>query len=83
MTKMRRIVAGIAWFVYLSLFLMKIDIPKNVFISLLLIILINQAIDEWNNYKETKRKVHLLIPVTALLFCVYGVLILIYKTLNK
>ena len=63
MEKGRRIIVGIVSVIYLTLVIMKIDIPRNVFIALTGIMLINGAIDEWNRYKETKKKIHLLIPI--------------------
>lgn len=57
---------------------MKVDIPRNVFIALVGIILINQAIDEWNEYKETKKKIHLLIPITLLSIIIFVVLNLLF-----
>lgn len=83
MNKFRRIIVGIIFIIYIILILMKIDIPQNVFISLLFIVLGNQVIDEWLNYKDTKRKVHLLIPISALLLVIYAVTNLMYLTLNK
>lgn len=66
MKKIRRIIVCIVSVIYLTFVLMKIDIPRNVFIALIGILLINQAIDEWNRYKETKKKIHLVIPIILL-----------------
>ena len=66
MEKVRRIIVGIVSVIYLILVLMKIDIPRNVFIALTLILLISQAIDEWYRYKETKKKIYLVIPIILL-----------------
>lgn len=81
MTKIRRIIVGIISITYLILFFMKIDILKKYHIYLLFIILINQTIDEWINYKETKRKIHLFIPMGSLLLVIYAVSNLIYMKL--
>lgn len=78
MEKARQIIVGIVSATYLILILMKVDIPRNVFISLVGIILINQAIDEWNEYKETKKKIHLLIPITLLSIIIFVVLNLLF-----
>jgi len=78
MRKIRRIVVGIISVIYLMLFFMKIDILKENRIYFLFIILTNQAIDEWINYKETKRKIHLFIPIGSLLLIIYAVSYLIY-----
>ena len=64
MAKIGRIIVGIVSIVYLILFIMKVEMPRSIFIILLTIVLINQVIDQWNSYHETKRKIHLLIPVT-------------------
>ena len=77
MAKIRRIIVAMASLIYLILFLMKIDIPRKVLIPFLLIILVNQAMDEWISYKETKRKIHLLIPISGLLLVIYAVSFLI------
>lgn len=66
MEKVRRIIVGTVSVIYLIIILMKIYIPNNVFTTLLGIVLINQAIDEWNRYKNTKKKIHLLIPIILL-----------------
>lgn len=66
MEKVRRIIVGIVSVIYLIFILMKIDIPRNVFIVLIGILIISQAIDEWNRYKETKKKIHLIIPIVLL-----------------
>ncbi|WP_313756664.1 hypothetical protein [Tissierella sp.] len=66
MEKVRRTIVGIVSVTYLIFVLMKIDIPRNVFITLAVITLISQAIDEWNRYKETKKKIHLFIPIILL-----------------
>ncbi|MBV1820436.1 MAG: hypothetical protein KZY61_03380 [Clostridiaceae bacterium] len=78
MEKARQIIVGIVSATYLILILMKVDIPRNVFIALVGIILINQAIDEWNEYKETKKKIHLLIPITLLSIIIFVVLNLLF-----
>ena len=75
MKKIRRIIVGIVSIIYLMFLIMRIDIPRNIFIILTGIILISQAIDEWNRYKDTKKKIHLFIPISLLaiivfLFCI-------------
>ena len=64
LNKARRIVVGIVSIIFISLWIMKVDIPKNLFIVLMGIVLISRAIDEWIIYKETKRRIHLFIPIT-------------------
>lgn len=78
MEKGRRIIVGIVSVIYLTLVIMKIDIPRNVFIALTGIMLISGAIDEWNRYKETKKKIHLLIPIILLPIVIFVVLSLLF-----
>lgn len=71
MNKARRIVVGIVSIIFISLWIMKVDIPKNLFIVLMGIVLISRAIDEWIIYKETKRRIHLFIPITLVLVIIF------------
>lgn len=83
MERIRRIIVGIISVVYLILVLLKIDIPRNLLTILLFIVLVNQAIDEWINYKNTNKKVHLLIPISGVILVIYVVSNLIYVALGK
>lgn len=78
MKKIRRIIVGIVSVIYLMFLIMRIDIPRNIFIILTGIILISQAIDEWNRYKDTKKKIHLLIPISLLAIIIFLVLYLLF-----
>ena len=82
MRKIRRIIVGIISVTYLMLFFMKIYILKENRIYFLFILLANQVIDEWINYKETKRKIHLFIPIASLLLVIYAVSNLAYTKLT-
>lgn len=64
MTKIRHIVVSIFGIIYLIMFFMKIEIPRTMFIILLGTMLTSQAIDDWKMYKETKKKINLLIPIS-------------------
>lgn len=66
MKRIRKIIIGIISVIYLIFILFKIDIPRNVFILSTGILLVSQAIDEWNRYQETKKKIHLVIPIILL-----------------
>lgn len=66
MEKTRKVIVGIISLIYLTLILLKIDIPSNIFIIFTGIVLISQAMDEWNRYKETRRKIYLIIPIILL-----------------
>jgi hypothetical protein len=63
MTKIRHIIVTIFGIIYLTMFFMKIEIPRTMFFILGGSMLVSQAIDEWNIYKETKKKIHLGIPI--------------------
>ena len=78
MGKVRSIIVGIVSIICLILVFMKVDIPRNIFIVLTGILLINQAIDEWTRYKETKKKIHLLIPIILLPTLIIVVLFLLF-----
>lgn len=78
MEKVRSIIVGIVSIICLILVFMKVDIPRNIFIVLTGILLINQAIDEWNRYKETKKKIHLLIPIILLPTLIIVILFLLF-----
>lgn len=82
MTKIRRIIVGIISIIYLILFFMKSDFLKDNLIYFLLIILANQGIDEWINYKQTKRNIHLFIPIASLVLIIYAISNLIYIKLT-
>lgn len=70
MEKIRRIIVGIISAIYLILIIKKVDIPRNTFIILMLIILVNQSIDEGDSYRKTKKKVHLVIPIILLILLI-------------
>lgn len=71
MNKARRIIISIISIILILLWIMKVDIPKTLFIVLMGLVLISQAIDEWIRYKETKRKIHLFIPITLVLVIIF------------
>ncbi len=78
MKKIRRIIVGTISAIYLMLWLMRIDIPRNIFIISAWIILTSQAIDEWHRYKDTKKKIHLLIPISLLAIIIFSVLYFLF-----
>lgn len=80
--KIRRIVVGVIAIISMILIVFRVDMPRNFFIITMSIVLINQVIEELHNYKETKRKVHLLIPITAVVFFLFTLFYLIYKFLS-
>lgn len=82
MGKIRRIIVGIVSIIYLIFYFMRIDMPENVFLILLGIIIISNVIDEWNRYKETGKKIHLIIPICFLLVIIFLVLYLLLDGLK-
>lgn len=78
MAKIRHIVVIIASIIYLMLFFMNGEIPHNIFILLLGIMLISQVIDDFNTYKKTKKKIHLLIPMTTLVIIISALILKLF-----
>lgn len=76
--KLRKITVVSFAIIYFILILSDVEIPKNIFIILISTILVNQAIDEWIRYKESKHKVNLIIPIITV--CI--ILFLILKFAN-
>lgn len=74
MSKVRRIIVIVFSVVYLILILGKVEIPKEIYTLLIVTILANQAFDEWNRYKETKKKLNLLIPILSVVIILFVVL---------
>lgn len=76
--KLRKIAFVSFAIIYFILILSDVEISKNIFIILISTILVSQAIDEWNRYKEIKHKVNLIIPIITV--CI--ILFLILKFAN-
>lgn len=74
MTHPRKMIIFIVSAISSILLIMKVDIPHNVLIIIIGLILICQAIDQWNVYNMTKRKIHLIIPITISLVIISGTL---------
>lgn len=66
MEKVRRIIVAIVSVSYIVLLIKKVDISQSIYMLLMGIILINQAIEEWNRYLETDKKIHLFIPIVTI-----------------
>lgn len=82
MKKIWRIFSWVAWIVGVILILLNIFIGVSyprLFGLVSGVILLNKAIDEWINYKNTKRKVHLMIPITAII----GVIVMFFIWQNN
>lgn len=63
MAHTRKMIIGIVSAISFILILMKVDIPRNVLIAIIGLILISQAIDELNVYNMSKKKIHLIISI--------------------
>ena len=71
--KIWRVFAWIAWICLGILILLNIfkGVSYPTMFNLVVgIVLLNQAINKWKDYKETKKKIHLLIPVTAIIMTI-------------
>lgn len=71
MTHPRKMIIFIVSAISFILLIMKVDISRNVLIIIIGLILISQAIDEWNVYNMTKKKIHLIIPIAILVFIIF------------
>lgn len=52
---------------------MKVEVPRGLFFTVMGIILVNQAIEEWNIYLKTKNKVYLVIPIASIVIIIFTV----------
>lgn len=55
MEKTRRVIVIMFSIIYLILIILRVNIPRVLYIFLGIILLLNQAIDEWNKYLQTKK----------------------------
>lgn len=73
----RRIIVSIISITYIILFVKKVEITQGLFIVLMGTILVNQAVEEYKVYLETKNRSHLVIPIASLIIIIFTVLNLI------
>lgn len=73
--EIRRIITGIASVIFIMLVISGSDLPRSVFMILMGIIVVNTTIEEWYLFKETKKKMHLIIPILSILSGIYIVII--------
>lgn len=71
MGKTRRVIVIMFSIIYLILIVQKVDIPQVLYILLIGAIFVNQAIDEWNKYLQTKNKFYLVIPIISVIIIIF------------
>lgn len=65
MKKVWRLIVAIASVLYIILLIKKVDIPRSTYVILMGIVFMNQAVEEWDRYVETNKKIHLFIPIVT------------------
>ena len=65
MRKARRLVVAIASVLYIILLIKKVDMTRSTYAILMGIVFMNQAVEEWDRYVETNKKIHLFIPIVT------------------
>lgn len=78
MARIRNVIASIVSIIYIVLLIKKVEVSQTLYVFLLGIILTNQALEEWSTYLQTRNKIHLLIPITAVLIIIF----VIFNVLN-
>ena len=63
MRKARRLIVAIASVLYIILLIKKVDITRSTHVIVMGILFTNQAVEEWDRYLETDKKIHLFIPI--------------------
>lgn len=71
MEKTRRVIVIMFSIIYLILIILRVNIPRVLYIFLGIILLLNQAIDEWNKYLQTKKKFYLVIPIITVIILIF------------
>ena len=65
MRKARRLIVAIAFVLYIILLIKKVDMTRSTYVILMGIVFMNQAVEEWDRYVETNKKIHLFIPIVT------------------
>ena len=65
MRKARRLIVAIASVLYIILLIKKVDMTRSTYAILMGIVFMNQAVEEWDRYVETNKKIHLFIPIVT------------------
>ena len=77
MRKARRLIVAIAFVLYIILLIKKVDITRSTHVILMGILFTNQAVEEWDRYVETDKKIHLFIPIATIGIIIFSIVQLI------
>lgn len=73
MIKARKLVVGLAALLYILLLVAGVNISGGTYTLLMGTILVNQGLDEWDRYLETKNKAHLLMPILSIALMIFAI----------
>lgn len=77
MKKVWRLIVAIASVLYIVLLIKKVDISRSTYVILMGIVFMNQAVEEWDRYLETNKKIHLFIPIATIGIIIFSIVQLI------
>jgi hypothetical protein len=77
MKKIWRLIVAIAFVLYIILLIKKVDITRSTHVILMGILFTNQAVEEWDRYLETNKKIHLFIPIATIGIIIFSIVQLI------
>ena len=77
MKKVWRLIVAIASIIYIVLLIKKVDISRSTYVILMGIVFMNQAVEEWDRYLETNKKIHLFIPIATIGIIIFSIVQLI------
>lgn len=77
MKKIWRLIVAIAFVLYIILLIKKVDITRSTNVILMGILFTNQAVEEWDRYLETNKKIHLFIPIATIGIIIFSIVQLI------
>jgi hypothetical protein len=77
MKKIWRLIVAIAFVLYIILLIKKVDITRSTYVILMGILFTNQAVEEWDRYLETNKKIHLFIPIATIGIIIFSIVQLI------
>ena len=71
MKKVWRLIVAIASVLYIILLIKKVDMTRSTYVILMGIVFMNQAVEEWDRYVETNKKIHLFIPIVTVVIIIF------------
>jgi len=77
MKKAWRLIVAVASIIYIVLLIKKVDISRSTYVILMGIVFMNQAVEEWDRYLETNKKIHLFIPIATIGIIIFSIVQLI------